>query len=233
MDSPTASSAPVNAGRRSIGRQSLHGEVANHIRDMITTGELAPGTRISEGDLCRQFEISRTPLREALKVLASEGLVSLRPHRGTFVSEISDEEVTALFEVVGGLERLAAELAAERMSEMDLDELRMLHDRMELCHSARERGDYFRVNQQIHDQIVRLAGNAVLESTHASLMTRVRRVRYLAIQSQERWNESVDEHRAILDALAVRDGCRAGTLIQAHVRKTGALGRGSIGGSLP
>lgn len=190
---------------------------------MIVEGELPPGERVNEGALSEQFGISRTPLREALKVLASEGLVELRPNRGTRVSAITPEEVGELFEAVGGIERLAGELAAVRMTDRGMERLRALHERMERHYEAGERHEYFRLNQQIHNTIVSLAGNSVLEATHASLMVRVRRARYMAIQSPERWHESVQEHRAILHALEARDPAAAGELILNHVHRTGEV----------
>ena len=224
-EAPNLNGTPSRRGRRSIERRSLHREVADQIRDMIVAGELPPGDRVNEGALCEQFGISRTPLREALKVLAAEGLVELRPNRGTRVAAITPEEVGELFEVVGGIERLAGELAALRMNEHDLERLKGLHDRMERHYQDGERQEYFRLNQQIHNTIVALAGNAVLESTHAGLMVRVRRARYMAIQSPDRWHESVQEHRTILAALEARDSAKSGELILHHVRRTGEVVR--------
>lgn len=222
-EAPTLNGNLSRRGRRSIERRSLHRDVADQIRDMIVEGELPPGERINEGALSEQFGISRTPLREALKVLASEGLVELRPNRGTRVSAITPEEVGELFEAVSGIERLAGELAALRMTERDIERLKALHERMERHYEAGERHEYFRLNQQIHNTIVSLAGNSVLEATHASLMVRVRRARYLAIQSPERWHESVQEHRAIMQALEARDSAVAGDLILNHVLRTGVV----------
>ena len=204
-----------------IRRNSLHREVIERLRDMIVEGELAPGQRIAEGKLCEEFGISRTPMREALKVLASEGLVELRPNRGTRVTEITPQEIGELFEVVSGMERMAGELAAERMSEKDLDRLRALNERMERHFENGQRHEYFKLNQQVHNMIVELAGNSVLSATHASLMVKARRARYFAIMSQDRWEESVREHAQIIEAFAARDAQTAGKLILKHVRKTG------------
>lgn len=232
-EAPTLNGNLSRRGRRSIERRSLHRDVADQIRDMIVEGELPPGERINEGALSEQFGISRTPLREALKVLASEGLVELRPNRGTRVSSITPEEVGELFEAVSGIERMAGELAALRMTERDIERLKALHERMERHYEAGERHDYFRLNQQIHNTIVSLAGNSILEATHASLMVRVRRARYLAIQSPERWHESVQEHRSIMQALEARDSAAAGDLILNHVRRTGEVVKQSFVASGP
>jgi DNA-binding GntR family transcriptional regulator len=230
---PTLNGNLSRRGRRSIERRSLHRDVADQIRDMIVEGELPPGERVNEGALSEQFGISRTPLREALKVLASEGLVELRPNRGTRVSAITPEEVGELFEAVSGIERMAGELAALRMTERDIERLKALHERMERHYEAGERHEYFRLNQQIHNTVVSLAGNSILEATHASLMVRVRRARYMAIQSPERWHESVQEHRAIMQALEARDSAGAGDLILNHVRRTGEVVKQSFVASGP
>jgi DNA-binding GntR family transcriptional regulator len=224
-EGPAADSSGAAPAERTIQRRSLHKEVIEQLRDMIVEGELAPGEKIDEGLLCRQLGISRTPLREAIKVLASEDLIELRPNRGTRVSEITAEGVAELFEAVGGIERIAGELAAQRMTEANLERLTDLQQRMEALHDAGMRHEYFRLNQEVHNTIVALAGNSVLSTTHGNLMVRVRRARYTAILSQERWDESVREHAAILAALAARDSARAGELIFHHVAKTGAVVR--------
>jgi DNA-binding GntR family transcriptional regulator len=190
---------------------------------MIVEAELAPGERIAEGKICEQLGISRTPLREALKVLASEGLIDLLPNRGTRVSRITEKEIGELFEVISGIERVAGELAAERATEKDIRKLRELQERMELHHRNDERHEYFDLNQQAHELIVRMADNPVLVATHANLMMKVRRARYLAIMSRGRWDESVKEHAEICEAIADHDPARAGALIMVHVRETGEI----------
>jgi len=208
---------------RLIVRRSLHNHAINQLRDMIVEHDLAPGERIDETHLCRLFGISRTPLREALKVLASEGLVELRPHRGARVSQMTAAEVAELFEVVSGLERIAAELAAERASDAALRAMRRDHERMIRHYRKGQRSDYFRFNQKIHAGVIALTGNETLAATHAALMVKIRRARYTAIMSQDRWDESVREHGELLDALEARDGARAGEILFQHVRKTGEV----------
>ncbi len=207
--------------KKRIQRQSLHLEVADNLRDMIVEGNLAPGHRISEGDLCEQFGISRTPMREALKVLASEGLVEIKPNRGTRVSEITLEDIEEMFEAVSGIERLCGELATKKMTEQDFKHLQGLHNRMTDHFNNRRRNDYFRLNQETHNLIVKLSGNSVLMEVHQNIMVKVRRARYLAILSVDRWEESVKEHAGILAAMEARDVDLVGKLIRDHVYKTG------------
>lgn len=223
--SPRPARTANGRAHKPIQRQSLHREVADRLRTMIVEAELAPGERIAEAALCEQLGVSRTPLREALKVLASEGLIDLLPNRGTRVSKITKKEIGEMFEVISGIERMAGELAAERATDKDVEKLRKFQERMELHHRNDERHEYFELNRQVHELIVQMADNAVLGATHANLMMKVQRARYLAIMSPERWNESVREHAEIYEAIAAHDPARAGALIMAHVRETGEIVR--------
>ena len=223
IDANNVSSTSVGSVKKRIQRQSLHLEVADNLRDMIVEGTLPPGQRISENDLCEQFGISRTPMREALKVLASEGLVEIKPNRGTRVSKITLEDIDELFEAVSGVERLCGELATEKMTESELKHLRSLHERMTNYFKNGQRHDYFRLNQETHNLIVQLSGNSELMEVHANIMIKVRRARYLAILSVDRWEESVNEHAGILEAMDARDADLAGKRIRDHVFKTGEV----------
>ena len=204
-----------------IRRRTLHVDVTERLRDMIVESELAPGERIDERHLCQLFQISRTPVREALKVLATEGLVELLPNRGARVTEMTAGEVMNLFELASGLERMAAELGAQRATDRELADLRAMHESMERCHREGRRSDYFRLNQRIHNAVIALAKNQVLSECHAALMTKIRRARYQAIMSQKRWDQSVDEHKEMLHAMEARDGVTAGYILRAHVMRTG------------
>lgn len=213
---------PINSyGKNSLRRRSLHEEVADCVRTMIIEGELKEGQRIHEPELCKQLDISRTPLREALKVLHSEGLVTIEPNRGAWVATITPEEIREHFEIISSLERRAAELTAVKASESDLARLSKLQDKLERHYQARERNEYFETNQHIHRLIIELAGNDTLTQLHHQLMNRVSRGRYLAIGMQHRWEESVDEHRALLDALRARNAELAGRILAEHVLHTG------------
>ena len=213
---------PINSyGKNSLRRRSLHEEVADCVRTMIIEGELKEGQRIHEPELCQQLDISRTPLREALKVLHSEGLVTIEPNRGAWVATITPEEIREHFEIISSLERRAAELTAVKVSESDLARLSKLQDKLERHYQARERNEYFETNQHIHRLIIELAGNDTLTQLHHQLMNRVSRGRYLAIGMQHRWEESVEEHRALLDALRDRNAELAGRILAEHVLHTG------------
>jgi DNA-binding GntR family transcriptional regulator len=206
-----------------VPRIGLHEQAAARLRLLIVRGDLAPGEPLLEADLSDALGISRTPLREALKRLASEGLVELRLNRSAIVAPLRVAELAELFEAVSAIERCAAELAATRMSERDIERLEALQQRIEWHHDRGELRDYFEVNQQIHGAIVGLAGNSVLKATHDMLMPRAERARFLALRVRGRWDESVREHREILAALKARDATRAGALLGHHVRRTGLV----------
>lgn len=201
-----------------IDRPSLHEELVARLRDLIVEGELAPGMRLNERLLCERFGVSRTPLREAVKVLASEDLVQLLPNRGAVVTALTGNDLQFLFEVIGSLEALAGELACQRIDDAGLAEIRALHYQMVLHHTRGELPEYFRFNQQIHEKIVSAAGNPVLTATYRSLSGRLRRARYMAnLKSHDRWDDAVREHGEILEYLAARDGLRLRDLLRRHL----------------
>ena len=186
-------------------------------------GDLAPGESLFESEISEALGISRTPLREALKQLASEGLVELRLNRSAVVAPFRREQLLELFEAVSGIERCAAELAATRMVARDFERLEALQQKIEWHHDRGELRDYFETNQQIHSTIVGFARNAVLKSTHDILLPRAERARFFALSVQGRWDELVREHHDILTALKKKDGERAGKLLGYHVLRTGEI----------
>ncbi|MHC2461903.1 GntR family transcriptional regulator [Bradyrhizobium embrapense] len=217
---------PITALQRRrlrVPRVGLHEQAAARLRTMIVRGELAPGQSLGEADLSDALGISRTPLREALKQLANEGLVELRLNHSAVVAPFRRAELTELFEAVSGIERCAAELAALRMEDADFERLDALQDKIEWHHGRGELRDYFQANQQIHSAIVGFARNAVLKSTHEALLARAERARFFALSVLGRWDESVREHQDILAALRRRDAARAGQILAHHVRRTGEI----------
>lgn len=210
-----------------IVRRSLTDEVVERLRDLIIAGELTPGERLPERALSERFGISRTPLREAMKVVASEGLLKLLPNRGALVPPLTVRELEEAFEVMESLEATAGELAARRIDEATLAEIRRLHERMVLHYRAGELQAYFKANQQIHWAIVRAARNEVLAEVYRRLSGRVLRARYAANLSQDRWTQAIEEHEAILAALEARDGPRLSQQMRDHLRNKRAVARRS------
>jgi DNA-binding GntR family transcriptional regulator len=204
-----------------LSRVNIHERAVARLRSLIVCGELAPEAVLVEAELCEMLGISRTPLREALKLLAAQGLVELRQNRSARVAPMRSEEIDDLFQAISGIERVAAELAAERMVAADLARLRTMQDEMERHYAAGELAAYFALNQAIHSAIVAAARNSTLRETHEWLLARAERARYVALASKRRWDESVDEHRAILAAFDARDAEAAGRLLGTHVLNTG------------
>jgi DNA-binding GntR family transcriptional regulator len=200
-----------------IVRRPLHEEAADRIRDLIVQGQLAPGTRLNERLLTAQFGLSRTPLREAFKVLATEGLVELLPNRGAIVSQIDAVRLGETLAVMGALEALAGELACRNASDAQLNEIRSLHYEMRAHHARGDLAGYFKFNQAIHLKIVKYSGNAVLFNAYRQMNGYVRRARYMANLSPERWDAAVREHDEILAALGARDVKRIKALLSDHL----------------
>ena len=167
---------PAGNGGAERAEISLHGEILSRLRDYVVEGNIAEGGRIPERQLCEMFGISRTPLREALKVLAAEGLIDLLPNRGARVRQLSRRDLEELFEVMGGLESLAGRLACESITDEEIAEIERLHYEMYGYYLHRDMHNYFQANQRIHEKIVDAARNETLRATYANFAGRIRRV---------------------------------------------------------
>ena len=198
---------------------SLHADIVSQLRDFIVEGRLAPGSRIPERELCEKFGISRTPLREALKVVAAEGLIELLPNRGARVRQFSETDIRNLFEVLSGLDFLAGRLACARITDDAVAAIEKMHLEMYTHYLRRELTDYFRINQKIHQAIVDAAANPVLSANFTSLNSIVRRLRYSAnLVHRDRLGDAMREHEQIVDALKRRSADELGLLMFQHMR---------------
>jgi DNA-binding GntR family transcriptional regulator len=198
-------------------RYNLHDVLVSTIREMVVAGELRPGDKIPERELCRRFEVSRTPLREALKVLAAEGILQLLPRRGAIVARVSAEEIDELFPVMGALEALAGELICKRATDAEIARLRELHEHMMRAYEAGAEPEYLQANRTFHETLVALAGNATLLSTYMHILMRTRAFRFVARKSPENWQTAVADHEKIMEALTARNGGRLARLLRRHV----------------
>ena len=203
----------------SISRRTLHEELVERLRDIILEGGLEAGAKVPERALCERLGVSRTPMREALKVLAADKLITLVPNRGAVVRGLTREDIDELFPVIGALESLAGELACARISDAEIDAVDALHRDMLVHYRAGRLADYFRRNQQIHEAIVTASANTVLIEQYRALSTPLRRARFVANLSGERWAEAVGEHEAMLAALKTRDGVRLSAILKSHLSK--------------
>jgi len=200
-----------------IIRRPLHEEATDRLRDLIVQGRLAAGARLNERLLTAQLGLSRTPLREAFKVLATEGLVELLPNRGAIVSQMDPIRLGESLAVMGALEALAGELACRNATDAQINEIRALHYEMLAYHARNDLAGYFKFNQAIHLKLVKYSGNAVLYNTYRQMNGNVRRARYMANLSKERWDAAVREHDEILAALGARDVKRIKALLSNHL----------------
>ncbi len=196
---------------------SLHDGVAARLRAMVFDRELAPGAWIDEKALAEAWHISRTPLREALKVLAAEGLVDLVPHRGCRVVELSDDDADALFPVMALLEGRCALEAASKAGDDDLRTLQRLHDDLERHAAAEDIDGYYRANHEFHSAVQRLADNRWLDRVTGDLRKFMRLMRGRQLQLPGRIAASINEHRVLIDAFVQRDAARAERAMHDHL----------------
>ena len=198
-------------------RSALHAAVAARLKEMIIEGKLAPGARLNERVLCEQLEVSRTPLREAFKMLAGEGLIELLQNRGAVVARMGIDDIEAAFAEIASLEGLAGELAAKHISDQELAEIRALQFDMLASHTRRDLPGYFRANMRIHALINEAARNPVLIETFQRLNTRIYATRYRSNLTNERWDKAIEEHNEILRLLEARDGKKLRALLEKHL----------------
>jgi DNA-binding GntR family transcriptional regulator len=201
-----------------IERRPLHEEVADRLRVLLTEGSLVPGSRLNERVLCERLRVSRTPLREAFKVLAAERLIELNPNRGASVVALSRSDAAQLFELMGALEGLSGELAALRRSDGELAEIRALHFEMLAAHARRDLPAYYALNRRIHQSINRCARNAALAETYDSVNTRIQNLRFRSNFNHDKWDDAVREHQAMLAALTAGDGAGLRAVLEQHLR---------------
>lgn len=203
--------------KEALARPALAVELADRLRQMIVDGDLEPGGKVPEKALTERFGVSRTPVREALKVLAAEGYVRLIPNRGSVVSELTIEALEEAFPVIAALEGAAGELACRNASENEIAAIRETNDAMHAAFKAGDMPTYFDLNQRIHGAILAAARNPMLLSHHRKVAQFVQRARYQANRTPNRWAEAVGEHDAIIEALEARDGARLGWLMKTHL----------------
>ncbi|NRB16867.1 MAG: GntR family transcriptional regulator [Rhodobacteraceae bacterium] len=208
-------------GKLIITRVSLHEQVVGLVRQMIVSGALPVGEKIRVGELAQELDVSLTPLREALKVLAGEKLVELMPNRGARVAAMTVEGVQELFTVIAGIEALAAELAAERITEEEMAEIQAEHAKMALHHQRGERDEYFNLNRKIHDMIVTFAGNETLTQIRAQLSIQAERARFLSVASGTHRMEAMKDHEDLMDAFHARDSKKAHEIWRQHLISSG------------
>jgi DNA-binding GntR family transcriptional regulator len=200
-----------------VERQRLHDTVVEHLRTFIAEGALAPGMKLNERELCERLGISRTPLREALKVLAAEGLVDISPNRGASVSTMSEAEIREMFELMSGLEAFSGELACERITAAELAEIKALHYEMLACREQNDLSGYYARNRVIHDRINEAARNTALRQVYVSTNRRLQALRFRSNFSTSKWDSAIRDHEEMIRALEARDGKRMAAILRGHL----------------
>jgi DNA-binding GntR family transcriptional regulator len=200
-------------------QNSLHDDVAATLRDRIFSGELAPGSFLDEVSLCESLAISRTPLREALKVLTAEGLVRHEPRRGCFVNEVTEQDLDDIFPVIALLEGRCAFEAARNATDADLAVLETLHERLNSHAKARRMTDYYAANYAIHEALITLANNRWLAQTIGDLRKILKLARLQSLQATGRMDQSLSEHMAVFAAIKARDSDGADAAMRTHLTR--------------
>jgi DNA-binding GntR family transcriptional regulator len=201
--------------------RTLPASTAERLRELITEGELAPGTRLNERALCDRLGISRTPLREAFRLLAADGLVELLPNRGATVVSLSGADIRESFEVMSALEALSGELACRHITAAEIAEIKALTFEMLACHAREDLPAYYRFNRMIHDRLNLAARNAVLTRSYRSLNLRIQNLRFRSNFDREKWNRAAREHAQMVEALEARDGARLAAILRTHLHQKG------------
>ncbi len=201
----------------SIPRAALHEQVALRLRQMLVENRIAPGAKLNERELCEVLNVSRTPLREAIKMLATEGLVELLPNRGAIAMSLSETDVLHTFEVMAGLEAQSGELAAQRITDAELAEIKAMHFEMMAAYTRRDLSNYYRINALIHKAINASARNPVLTLTYTQVNARLQALRFRSNQDEEKWKNAVREHEQMVAALSARDPKAMRAVMLAHL----------------
>jgi DNA-binding GntR family transcriptional regulator len=200
--------------RPSLSPRALYQDVAERLRQQIFARELEPGSWIDELKLCADYGISRTPMREALKVLAAEGLVTMKVRRGAYVTEMSRDDVAQVYHLLALLESDAAGRVATSADEAQRKELAVLHERLEK--QVRQRDAFFATNEQFHMALLQISGNRWAQQMVGDLRKVMKLNRHHSLFKQGRLADSLAEHRALMAAIEARDGASAARLMKAH-----------------
>jgi len=198
-------------------RSALHEQVALRLREMLVESRIAPGAKLNERELSEVLNVSRTPLREAIKMLAAEGLVELLPNRGAIAVELSQADVLNTFEVMAGLEAQSGELAAERITDAEMAEIQAMHYEMLAAYTRRDLPAYYRLNSAIHAAINAAAKNPVLSATYRQVNARLQALRFRSNQDGDKWAAAMKEHEQMIEALTQRKPAAMRAVLLSHL----------------
>jgi len=216
--SPLLAPAPDAPGSAAPAARTLSGTVAGQLRERIIQGEFRPGARLNERVLCDELGVSRTPLREAFRVLAAEGLVRVEPNRGAQVVALSEADIRDAFEVIGGLEAMSCRLACERATAHEIAEIRALTYEMMASHARHDLPAYYGTNREIHRRISQAAHNPLLAQLYAAQNLRIQNLRFVSNENRAKWDQAMREHVDMAEALEQRDGERLAAIMHRHLQ---------------
>ncbi len=217
--SVAAETAAPTAARGAGNGRTLPATVAGQLRERIIQGEFPPGARLNERALCDLLGVSRTPLREAFRVLAAEGLVQIEPNRGAQVVALSEANIREAFEVIGGLEAMSCRLACERATATEIAEIRALTYEMMASHARHDLPTYFRTNREIHERISLAAHNSLLKQLYDAQNARIQNLRFVSNENRQKWDLAMREHIEMAEALEARDADRLAGIMRQHLQR--------------
>ena len=197
--------------------QNLHEAIFQKLRLLLVEGKIAPGSKLNERELAESLNVSRTPIREAIRRLAADGLVELIANRGAIAVQLSLEDVINTFNVIADLEGFSGELAANNISDTALSELEALQYEMLASYARRDLSTYYKLNLCIHHLINQAANNPVLAQLFSQVNARIEALRFRSNQDGVKWEKAVEEHQEMLDALKARDSARMRRIMIQHV----------------
>ncbi|MGY6269308.1 GntR family transcriptional regulator [Achromobacter denitrificans] len=201
------------------GSRTLPATVAGRLREHIIEGEFPPGSRLNERALCDLLGVSRTPLREAFRLLAAEGLVQIEPNRGAQVVALSEANIREAFEVIGGLEAMSCRMACERATDLEIAEIRALTYEMMASHARRDLPTYFQTNREIHERISLASHNSLLKQLYDAQNARIQNLRFVSNENRQKWDLAMREHIEMAEALEARDADRLAGIMRQHLQR--------------
>lgn len=201
----------------SLPPATLHAQVAHRLRQMLVEGRIAPAAKLNERELSAVLKVSRTPLREAIKMLAAEGLVELLPNRGAIALALSAKDVADTFEVMAGLEGQSGELAAGRITPAELREIKAQHFEMLAAYTRGDLPAYYRLNAAIHVAINLAARNPVLTQTYTLVNARLQALRFRSNHDADKWKAAVSEHEQMIAALEAGEAALLRHILVQHL----------------
>lgn len=196
---------------------NLHEAIFQKLRSLLVEGTIPPGSKLNERELAESLNVSRTPIREAIRRLAADGLVELITNRGAIAVQLSKTDVIHTFEVIAQLEAYSGELAAQNITDATLSELEALQYEMMASYARRDLSSYYKLNLRIHSLINQAANNPVLSQLFSQVNARIEALRFRSNKDGIKWEKAVQEHQEMIDALKARDSARMRKVMIAHV----------------